>query len=158
MIVGACIALVMLPRHKMVRKDGSGVAIEQTHRKISLIGLGSDALAIFKAEFANPKLLALILLFYTSNFVYSYQFDGVSKWVAARCQPHCLSNSAIQVNGALFNVRTRGLNALCTGEVKCLDLGSFLVYWIGNDFLDAQELSQLLAHSLFSLTLYGLVA
>ncbi|KAI9285215.1 hypothetical protein BC943DRAFT_306137 [Umbelopsis sp. AD052] len=90
MIVGACIALIMLPRHKIVRKDGSRVALVHKDRKITLKSLFVEALDIFKAGFANPKLLALIPFFYSSNFVYSYQFDAV--------------------NGALFNVRTRGLN------------------------------------------------
>jgi hypothetical protein len=78
MIVGACLALVMLPRNKIVRKDGSRVAIVHANEKLSVKSLFVDALAIFKAGFANPKLLALIPLFYSSNFVYSYQFDAVS--------------------------------------------------------------------------------
>lgn len=78
MIVGASISLVMLPRHKIVRKDGSRVDIVHADEKLSIKSVFVDALAIFKAGFANPKLLALIPFFYSSNFVYSYQFDAVS--------------------------------------------------------------------------------
>jgi hypothetical protein len=77
MILGACLALIMLPRQKIVRTDGSRVDIVHSDEKITFKTVFTDALSIFKAGFANPKLLALIPLFYSSNFVYSYQFDAV---------------------------------------------------------------------------------
>ncbi|ORX54924.1 MFS general substrate transporter [Hesseltinella vesiculosa] len=89
MIVGTCISLIVIPREKMIRSDGSHVALAK-EKNISLKQLMVDVLDGLKLAARTPKMLALIPMFYSSNFFYSYQFDNV--------------------NAALFNVRTRGLN------------------------------------------------
>jgi hypothetical protein len=74
MIIGACLAVTLLPRSKIVRKDGSRVDVEHPLQKSTLKSVFYDAFA----GFVNPKLLALVPLFFSSNFVYSYQFDKAS--------------------------------------------------------------------------------
>ncbi|KAM3588335.1 hypothetical protein VKS41_000783 [Umbelopsis sp. WA50703] len=94
MIIGACLAVTLLPRSKIVRKDGSRVDVEHPLQKSTLKSVFYDAFAIFRSGFVNPKLLAL-------------------------------------VNGALFDVRTRGLNGA--------------LYW-GSQMLGSVIFSVLLDH------------
>ncbi|KAJ2958795.1 hypothetical protein NQZ79_g5635 [Umbelopsis isabellina] len=92
MIVGACLALLLLPRSKVVRKDGSKVDVVHPLQKTTLKSVLTSAFAIFKSGFVNPKLLALVPLFFSSNFVYSYQFDKAS----------VLGLAYLGLNGALY--------------------------------------------------------
>ncbi|KAG2175373.1 hypothetical protein INT43_001020 [Umbelopsis isabellina] len=120
MIIGACLTLLLLPRSKIVRKDGSKVDVAHPLQKSTVKSVLTSAFAIFRSGFVNPKLLALVPLFFSSNFVYSYQFDKASAfWIG------------LLVNGALFNVRTRGLNGA--------------LYW-GSQMLGSVLFSLLLDH------------
>ncbi|RKP12098.1 major facilitator superfamily domain-containing protein [Piptocephalis cylindrospora] len=83
MTFGALLSLLLLPPQLVSREDGSPVIIKQApawqheaHRVLAL--------------FRDPTMLLLLPIFLSSNWFYSYQFNGV--------------------NGFVFNLRTRGLN------------------------------------------------
>ncbi|KAJ2822889.1 hypothetical protein FBU31_004455, partial [Coemansia sp. 'formosensis'] len=81
--LGAFLGLALAPPSKVTRDDGSSVVL------VKYTNLGKETLEIIKL-FINPLMLALLPMCFTSNFFYTYQFDNI--------------------NGALFNVRTRGFN------------------------------------------------
>lgn len=80
---GAVLSLLILPPTKVVRDDGTRASVV-TYKKVS-----TEALEILKL-FTNWKMQLIIPAAWASNFFYSYQFNNV--------------------NGLLFNLRTKGLN------------------------------------------------
>lgn len=83
MSIGTLLSLAILHPSRVVRDDGS----KCTNIKYS--NVSTESLEILKL-FGNWKMLLMIPASWASNFFYSYQFNNV--------------------NGALFNLRTRGLN------------------------------------------------
>ncbi|KAJ2234437.1 hypothetical protein H4R99_001630 [Coemansia sp. RSA 1722] len=82
-VCGALCALVLAPPSRVQRTDGSGIEIQKVEN------IMDDALAILRL-FADPRMLILIPMMFSSNFYYSYQFG-----------PY---------NGSLFTTRTKGFN------------------------------------------------
>ncbi|XP_028795778.1 UNC93-like protein 1 [Neltuma alba] len=83
MSLGAILSLAILPPGKVVRDDGTKCT------NIQYSNASTEALEILKLFF-NWKMLLIVPAAWCSNFFYTYQFN--------------------HVNGALFNLRTRGLN------------------------------------------------
>lgn len=83
MTAGVLLSFAILPPSKVVRDDGTPC----THIKYS--DVTTEAIEIAKL-FLNWKMLLIFPAAWASNFFYSYQFTNV--------------------NGVLFNLRTRGLN------------------------------------------------
>ncbi|KAL0923623.1 hypothetical protein M5K25_007687 [Dendrobium thyrsiflorum] len=83
MSAGMVLSLAILPPSRIVRDDGSR-ATAVTYSSVS-----AEGIEILKL-FANWKMLLIIPAAWRSNFFYSYQFNNV--------------------NGILFNLRTKGLN------------------------------------------------
>ncbi|KAI9294180.1 MFS general substrate transporter [Neoconidiobolus thromboides FSU 785] len=83
MIVGALIALLLLPPNKVVRSDGSPIEVPKYPSPIEEIK------GVAKVFF-DLKMILLIPLFLSSNWYYTYEFNTY--------------------NGLLFNIRTRSLN------------------------------------------------
>ncbi|EPS36940.1 hypothetical protein H072_9551 [Dactylellina haptotyla CBS 200.50] len=83
---GAVLGLFLLDSNKIIRKDGSKViSVQQPTWKSELWGLWE----VLRAE---PWILALFPMFFSSNYFYSYQFNAY--------------------NLARFTTRTRSLNSL----------------------------------------------
>lgn len=83
MTVGALLSLAILPASQVVRDDGTRCT-DMKYSKVS-----TEVREILKL-FLNWKMLLVAPAAWASNFFYSYQFNNV--------------------NGALFNLRTRGFN------------------------------------------------
>ena len=83
MSVGTILSLTILPASKVVRDDGTRCT------NILYSNVSTEFLEIIKL-FLNWKMLLMVPAAWSSNFFYTYQFN--------------------HVNGALFNLRTRGLN------------------------------------------------
>lgn len=83
MTIGTVISLSILHPSNVIRGDGSRC----TNMKYSNVSI--ESVAILKL-FLNWKMLLLVPAAWASNFFYTYQFNNV--------------------NGVLFNLRTRGLN------------------------------------------------
>jgi len=85
MSAGTLLSLAILPACKVVRDDGS--------RCTSMLysNLSTECVEVRKL-FSNWKVLLMVPAAWSSNFFYPYQFN--------------------EVNGALFNLRTRGLNSV----------------------------------------------
>ncbi|XVF33044.1 hypothetical protein REPUB_Repub17cG0134400 [Reevesia pubescens] len=83
MSAGAVISVGILSPHRIVRDDGTRCT------NIKYSNVMTEAIEIFKL-FRNWKLRLIIPAAYASNFFYTYQFNNV--------------------NGLMFNLRTRGLN------------------------------------------------
>ncbi|OMO69151.1 Ion channel regulatory protein, UNC-93 [Corchorus capsularis] len=83
MAAGTVLSFAILPPNKVVRDDGTRC----TNVKYSSVS--TEAAEILKL-FLNWKMLLIVPASWASNFFYSYQFNNV--------------------NGLLFNLRTRGLN------------------------------------------------
>lgn len=83
MSLGAIISLTILPPSRVVRDDGSRC----TNVKYS--NVATESVEIVKL-FMNWKMLMIVPAAWSSNFFYTYQFNNV--------------------NGVLFNLRTRGFN------------------------------------------------
>ncbi|XP_061339152.1 UNC93-like protein 1 [Gastrolobium bilobum] len=83
MSAGAFLSLAILPASKVVRDDGTKCT------NMLYTNVSTECLEILKLFF-NWKMLLIVPAAWSSNFFYSYQFNDV--------------------NGALFNLRTRGLN------------------------------------------------
>ncbi|XP_072958371.1 UNC93-like protein 1 [Typha angustifolia] len=80
---GALLSLAILPPSRVVRDDGTrATAVAYSNPR-------TEAVEILKL-FANWKMLLIVPAAWASNFFYSYQFNNV--------------------NGLLFNLRTKGLN------------------------------------------------
>ncbi|KAL9225108.1 hypothetical protein vseg_001069 [Gypsophila vaccaria] len=83
MAFGALLSLAVLPPSKVVRDDGSVCA------QIEYSNVGTEIVEVLKL-FLNWKMLLIVPAAWGSNFFYTYQFNNV--------------------NGELFNLRTRGFN------------------------------------------------
>ncbi|KAK4790657.1 hypothetical protein SAY86_017961 [Trapa natans] len=83
MSAGTLLSLAILPPRKVIRDDGTRC----TNMKYSSVSI--EATEILKL-FMNWKMLLIAPAAWASNFFYTYQFNNV--------------------NGALFNLRTRGFN------------------------------------------------
>lgn len=83
MTIGTILSLVILHPSKVIRDDGSSCT------NIKYSNVVTESIEISKL-FLNWKMLLIVPAAWSSNFFYSYQFNNV--------------------NGALFNLRTRGLN------------------------------------------------
>ncbi|KAF8022368.1 hypothetical protein BT93_F0027 [Corymbia citriodora subsp. variegata] len=83
MIVGALLSFAILPPNKVIRDDGTSCT------KVEYSSVWTEATEILKL-FLNWKMLLIALAACAGNFFCSYQFTNV--------------------NGVLFNLRTRGLN------------------------------------------------
>ena len=83
MSLGTVLSLAILPASKVVRDDGTKCS------NILYSNVSTECLEILKL-FLNWKMLLMVPAAWSSNFFYTYQFNNV--------------------NGALFNLRTRGLN------------------------------------------------
>jgi MFS family permease len=71
MTLGALISVFLLPTSKVVRKDGSPVV------RIKYSSPMSELKSVF-ALFKDWRMLALIPMFFSSNWVYTYQFTAVN--------------------------------------------------------------------------------
>ncbi|KAJ2605751.1 hypothetical protein EV177_006077 [Coemansia sp. RSA 1804] len=114
--LGACLGLALAPPSKVTRSDGSSVVL------VKYTNVGREAIEVIKL-FLNPKMLGLLPMCFTSNFFYTYQFN--------------------HLNGALFNMRTRGFNNI--------------FYW-GFQMLGAFAISRLLDYKNFSRRRRGFIA
>ncbi|KAF8022365.1 hypothetical protein BT93_F0025 [Corymbia citriodora subsp. variegata] len=85
MTAGALLSLAILPPSKVIRNDGTRCT------KVEYSSVSTEAIEILKL-FLNWKMLLITPAAWASNFFYSYQFTNV--------------------NGAMFNLRTRGLNSV----------------------------------------------
>lgn len=85
MTVGALLSLAILPPSKVIRDDGSRCS------NIKYSNVSTELVEIIKL-FLNWKMLLIVPAAWSSNFFYTYQFNNV--------------------NGVLFNLRTRGLNSV----------------------------------------------
>ncbi|KAL3714823.1 hypothetical protein ACJRO7_006686 [Eucalyptus globulus] len=85
MTVGTLLSLAILPPSKVIRNDGTSCT------KVEYSSVSTEATEILKL-FLNWKMLLIVPAAWAGNFFYSYQFTNV--------------------NGALFNLRTRGLNSV----------------------------------------------
>lgn len=83
MFAGAILSLAILHPSRVVRDDGTRCT------GIKYSNVSTEAIEILKL-FLNWKLLLIVPAAWASNFFYSYQFNNV--------------------NGLMFNLRTRGLN------------------------------------------------
>ena len=83
MSIGALISLAILPPSRVVRDDGSRCT------NITYSSVSVEFVEILKL-FLNWKMLLIVPAAWSSNFFYTYQFNNV--------------------NGVLFNLRTRGFN------------------------------------------------
>ncbi|KAL5859404.1 hypothetical protein ACOSQ4_000700 [Xanthoceras sorbifolium] len=84
MSAGAVLSLTILPPSHVVRNDGTRCA------NIKYSNVSTEAMEILKL-FLNWKLLLIVPAAWASNFFYSYQFNNV--------------------NGLMFNLRTRGFES-----------------------------------------------
>jgi len=85
MSAGALLSLAILPACKVVRDDGSRCT------SILYSNVSTECVEVAKL-FSNWKVLLMVPAAWSSNFFYPYQFN--------------------EVNGALFNLRTRGFNSV----------------------------------------------
>ncbi|KAF9403940.1 hypothetical protein BGZ76_007154, partial [Entomortierella beljakovae] len=85
MTIGALISVLLLPTDKVIRKDGTKVLQIKYDSPIEEL---KSVLRLFK----DWRMLALIPMFFTSNWVYPYQFNSV--------------------NGLNFTTRTRSMNSM----------------------------------------------
>ncbi|KAF5765358.1 putative Ion channel regulatory protein, UNC-93 [Helianthus annuus] len=83
MSIGTLLSLAILHPSKVIRNDGTGCT------DVKYSNVGTETVEIAKL-FANWKMVLIFPAAWGSNFFYTYQFNNV--------------------NGALFNLRTRGLN------------------------------------------------
>ncbi|KAJ7965200.1 UNC93-like protein [Quillaja saponaria] len=83
MAAGTLLSLAILPPSRVIRDDGTKCT------NITYSNVSTESLEIIKLFF-NWKMLLIVPAAWSSNFFYTYQFNNV--------------------NGALFNLRTRGLN------------------------------------------------
>ncbi|XP_059667335.1 UNC93-like protein 1 [Cornus florida] len=101
MTIGTVLSLAILHPSRVVRNDGSRC----TNIKYSSISV--EAIEILKL-FLNWKMLLIFPAAWASNFFYSYQFNNV--------------------NGVLFNLRTRGLNNVFYWGAQMF--GSFMIGYV----------------------------
>lgn len=83
---GAFLALLLVNADKVIRHDGSRVILKKNP------SLKSEIIGLWDTLRFNPYVLLLFPMFWSSNWFYAYQMNGV--------------------NGAYFNTRTKALNGL----------------------------------------------
>jgi len=83
MLVGAALTVLVLPPARIVRSDGTKAT------RVTFSSPATEGAEILKL-FANWRMLLVLPAAWASNFFYTYQFN--------------------HVNGALFTIRTKGLN------------------------------------------------
>uniref|UniRef100_A0A0D9W1S3 Major facilitator superfamily (MFS) profile domain-containing protein n=1 Tax=Leersia perrieri TaxID=77586 RepID=A0A0D9W1S3_9ORYZ len=83
MLLGAALALLLLPPSRIVRDDGTRAT------RVTYSSVSTEGWEILKL-FTNWRMLLVLTPAWASNFFYTYQFNNV--------------------NGALFTLRTKGLN------------------------------------------------
>ncbi|KAF9106562.1 hypothetical protein BGX29_009089 [Mortierella sp. GBA35] len=71
MTIGAFLSLLLLPTSKVFRRDGSNVV------RVRYSSPTSELFSVFKL-FLDWRMLCLIPMFFTSNWVYTYQFNAVN--------------------------------------------------------------------------------
>lgn len=86
MLVGAILALALMPTDKVVKSDGTKVIVKK-HPTIV-----TELKGLFKVLKVDPYIVLLFPMFFCSNWFYTYQFNDF--------------------NLAKFNIRTRSLNNL----------------------------------------------
>ncbi|XP_002515609.2 UNC93-like protein 1 [Ricinus communis] len=101
MAAGTLLSLAILPPSQVVRDDGTHCS------NIKYSKVSTEATEIVKL-FLNWKMLLIVPAAWASNFFYSYQFNNV--------------------NGVLFNLRTRGLNNVFYWGAQML--GSVGIGWV----------------------------
>jgi len=108
-LIGVVLPLAMVDPDKMIRTDGTRVL------KVSHPSWTVEFKSLFVALFTDPWILLLFPMFFASNYFYTWQFNDY--------------------NGALFNIRARGLNNFVywTSQI----FGSWMIGYI---VLDAQRL------------------
>ncbi|KAF9436191.1 hypothetical protein BGZ76_004607 [Entomortierella beljakovae] len=85
MTIGALITVLLLPTDRVVRRDGSKVIQIKYNNPID------ELKSVFRL-FKDWRMIVLIPMFFTSNWVYAYQFNSV--------------------NGLNFNTRSRSMNSM----------------------------------------------
>ncbi|PBK60050.1 MFS general substrate transporter [Armillaria solidipes] len=86
-LIGVLIPMMMANPDKMIRSDGTKVTTPRHPSwKTEIIGL-------FVTLKTDPMIILLFPMFFASNWFYTWQFSGF--------------------NGAIFNIRARGLNNVC---------------------------------------------
>ncbi|PBK60036.1 MFS general substrate transporter [Armillaria solidipes] len=86
-LIGVLIPMLMANPDKMIRSDGTKVTTPRHPSwKTEIIGL-------FVTLKTDPMIILLFPMFFASNWFYTWQFSGF--------------------NGAIFNIRARGLNNVC---------------------------------------------
>lgn len=81
---GVVLPLLLADPYKMIRTDGTRVA------PIRYPSWKTEFISLFVALYTDPWIVLLFPMFFASNYFYTWQFNDY--------------------NGALFNIRTRGLN------------------------------------------------
>ncbi|OMJ12539.1 UNC93-like protein 2 [Smittium culicis] len=66
-VIGACLCFALAPPSRVIRSDGSEVIVSKQE---NVIGEFVEILKLF----ANPSMLSLFFMSFSSNFFYSYQF------------------------------------------------------------------------------------
>ncbi|KAJ2006356.1 hypothetical protein H4R26_001439 [Coemansia thaxteri] len=122
--LGAVCALTLAPPERVVRSDGSHVVL------MRYTNVRYEMVEILKL-FLNPWILLLIPMSLASNFFYSYQYG-----------PY---------NGALFTLRTRGLNSM-------LYWGSQMVAAYAVSFLHDRETMSRRHRGILSLSILAVLA
>ena len=84
--VGACLAWTLIDARNVVRSDGSHVILMKHP------SWHTEILGLFEVLKSDTWIVFLFPMFFSSNWFYAYQFNGV--------------------NGAKFNIRTRSLNSV----------------------------------------------
>ncbi|BAS87532.1 Os04g0105400 [Oryza sativa Japonica Group] len=108
MLLGAGLALLLLPASRIVRDDGSRAT------RMSYSSVSTEGWEILKL-FANWRMLLVLPAAWASNFFYTYQFNNV--------------------NGRLFTCRTKGLNNVFYWGAQMLAaaaIGYFLDFGFGS--------------------------
>lgn len=84
--IGLCLAWTLVDAHTVIRKDGSHVVLMK-HPTWT-----SEIRGLYEVFITDPWIVLLFPMFLSSNWFYSYHFNGV--------------------NAAKFNIRTRSLNSV----------------------------------------------
>ncbi|KZT22210.1 MFS general substrate transporter [Neolentinus lepideus HHB14362 ss-1] len=124
-VIGVCIPMFMADPKKMIRSDGSRVsAVRHPSWKTEFVGL-------WIALKTDPLIMLLFPMFFASNWFYTWQFNDY--------------------NGALFTIRTRGLNAFVYYFAQIF--GSLAIGYL----LDRQRLSRKVRAYSSWVILFGMV-
>ncbi|KAF9356577.1 hypothetical protein BGX26_005076 [Mortierella sp. AD094] len=102
MVVGSILSLLLLPASRVIRRDGSHVI------KIKYLSPITELKSVF-ILFMDWRMLCLVPMFFTSNWIYTYQFTAV--------------------NALNFSPRTRNMNSMfywLSQIIASILFGSFL--------------------------------